>query len=97
MADDARCALYGLEDGVFNVTALVNNESGDLKKLVHQEGINSMKYAVLAKDLIVWKVSTLLMSISILQLMAPGSSMNHYSLHTSELRHQTFTICYQVG
>lgn len=62
MADDARRVFYGLVEGdhqVFKVTASVDNDTGDLKKLVQLEKKNGSLSNVDTAELILWKVSTL--------------------------------------
>ena len=42
----------------FDVTVPVNASIGRLKKLIHENGINDTERSILAKDLVLWKVST---------------------------------------
>jgi len=70
MADDADRELYGLVEGdrvAFRVTASVDNDVEDLKQLVQMKKKGSLR-DVDAEDLILWKVITLQMSTSTLQL-----------------------------
>jgi hypothetical protein len=59
MADDASRSLLCLIEGESNIFRVEPAGSDDiiaLKKLIKEEGINPAKHAILAKDLILWKV-----------------------------------------
>jgi len=61
MTDDQSlviCCLVHHDSRVFKVKASDDDDIADLKDLVYQKGI-SAKDTVLAKDLNLWKVSTL--------------------------------------
>jgi hypothetical protein len=51
------CVVQG--ECVFKVTASVDDDVTDLKKIVYQEGIDTTIHSVLAKNLTLWKVSVL--------------------------------------
>ena len=52
------CVVQG-DSGVFKVTASVDDDVTDLKKIVYQEGIDTTIHPVLAKNLTLWQVSVL--------------------------------------
>jgi hypothetical protein len=67
MADDAVRALLCIIEGessLFRVKPTGNMDIIELKKLIREEGINTTERAVLAKDLILWKVRMTLASDS---------------------------------
>ena len=47
------------DTAVFKVTASVDDDVADLKKLVYEQGINTTINTFLAKNLTLWKVSVL--------------------------------------
>jgi hypothetical protein len=62
MADDAHREFYGLVEGerlAFRVTASVDNDVEDLKKLVQLEKKRGSLHDIDAAALILWKVTTL--------------------------------------
>jgi len=85
MAESAHRVLFCIVDGeevVFKVKVPVSDDIADLKDRILQQGIDT-EYQVRSKRLTLWKVNTLSMSVSMLQLTALGSSANHYSSHPS--------------
>jgi len=50
-----RCLIHG-EFTAFKVTLPLDNDVSDLKDIIHNKGVNVRK-DVLAKDLLLWKVS----------------------------------------
>lgn len=65
MADDSPRALLCLTEGessLFRVKPAGNTDIIDLKDLIKEQGINSALRAILAKDLILWKVRMTMVS-----------------------------------
>ena len=60
------CCIVQDDTHVFKVKVSVDNDVTDLKKLIYQEGIDTMINAFLAKNLILWQVSILQRSVSVL-------------------------------
>jgi hypothetical protein len=59
MTDDAPRALTCLIEGetsLFRVKPTGSMDILELKDLIHEKGINDTEHAVLAKDLVLWKV-----------------------------------------
>jgi hypothetical protein len=59
MSDDAIelfCLLEG-DSAVFPVTIAIDDHVSNLKKKIHQDGIDTTIIPVLAKDLTLWKAS----------------------------------------
>jgi Crinkler effector protein N-terminal domain len=70
------CCVVDGENEVFKVEVSTNDDVMDLKKRIHEEGIE-MEYRVRSKRLTLWKVNTMSVSASILQLTTSlGSSTN---------------------
>jgi hypothetical protein len=74
------CCIVDGEDEVFRVEVSTSDDVMNLKKRIHEEGIE-MEYRVRSKRLTLWKVNTMSMSASILQLTSLGSSTNPYASH----------------
>ena len=53
------CCVVQDDTSVFKVTASVDDDVADLKKLVYEQGIDTTINTVLAKNLNLWKVSVL--------------------------------------
>ena len=53
------CCIVQDNTAVFKVTTSVNDDVADLKKLVYEQGINTMINTFLVKNLNLWKVNVL--------------------------------------
>jgi hypothetical protein len=76
-------ALYCIVDGedeVFKVQVHTGDDIMDLKGRIYDKHIDPA-YQVRSQRLTLWKVSTLTMSASMLQLTTLRSSTNHYASH----------------